>query len=300
MNVLECENLKKSYGNVQALRGFSFRVPEGSITGLLGPNGAGKTTTLKIINGLIVKYEGEVKVFGKKITPGDFVYRRNIGFVPEEFSLYEYMRGREIISFNEELSGTKKNNKEIVKELQNIFKLPLERKISTYSRGMKKLLSLYLALQTSPELLILDEPTDGLDPIARSKFFDFIIEYVSRFRTTVLFSSHIIPEAERISDRVVFIRRGKLILEEEIDSIKENSALFVAKSKNPEAKIPDSIKYDKKEDCFEVYACGNAKFVEQKLLNSGFEIAKKLPLSFEKIFVKLMEDYDESTVQKGT
>ncbi|MCD6427553.1 MAG: ABC transporter ATP-binding protein [Caldisericaceae bacterium] len=287
MNILKCENLTKSYGNVKALNGFSFTVSRGSITGLLGPNGAGKTTTLKIINGLITKYGGEVEIFGEKISPGNFSYRRKIGFVPEDFSLYEYMRGTEIIEFNGELTG--KSGEKIIENLQNTFKLPLERKIATYSRGMKKLLSLYLALQTNPELLVLDEPTDGLDPIIRSKLFDFIFDYVSRFKTTILFSSHILSEIERISDRVVFIKNGKRILEEDIDSLKENSALFVVKAKSENAEIPDFVIYEKKDDFIEIRAIGNAKETEEKLLETNFEIIEKIPLTFEEIVVNYME-----------
>ncbi len=289
MDILKCKKLTKSYGNVEALRGFTFSVPEGSITGLLGPNGAGKTTTLKIINGLITKYGGEVEVFGEKICPGSFSYRRKIGFVPEEFSLYEYMKGTEIIAFNGELTG--ESGEKIIKELQDIFKLPLERKIATYSRGMKKLLSLYLALQTNPELLVLDEPTDGLDPIVRSKLFNFIFDYVSRFKTTILFSSHILSEIERISDRVVFIKNGKRILEEDMDSLKENSAVFAVKPKFEGAKLPDSLSYVDKGDFIELRAIGNAKETEEKLSNAGFEIVKKIPLTFEEIVVSYMEAY---------
>ncbi len=293
MNAIECKGLKKSYRTIEALRGFSFTVPEGSITGLLGPNGAGKTTTLKIINGLLTQYKGEVRIFGQPVAPSDFEYRKKIGFVPEEFSLYEYMSGSEIIAFNGEITG--KEGKEIIKKLQSIFNLPLERKIATYSRGMKKLLSLYLALQTNPRLIILDEPTDGLDPIVRSKFFDFIIDYVSNSGTTVLFSSHIIPEVERISDRVVFIKNGKKILEESVDTLKENSALFIVKPENSNAKMPPDLLYNEKDGYFEIFAIGNVKFVKEKLLLSGFEVVKELPLLFEQIFVKFMEAYDESS-----
>ncbi len=293
MNAIECKGLKKSYRTIEALRGLSFTVPEGSITGLLGPNGAGKTTTLKIINGLLTQYKGEVRIFGQPVAPSDFEYRKKIGFVPEEFSLYEYMSGSEIIAFNGEITG--KEGKEIIKKLQSIFNLPLERKIATYSRGMKKLLSLYLALQTNPRLIILDEPTDGLDPIVRSKFFDFIIDYVSNSGTTVLFSSHIIPEVERISDRVVFIKNGKKILEESVDTLKENSALFIVKRENSNAKMPPDLLYNEKDGYFEIFAIGNVKFVKEKLLLSGFEVVKELPLLFEQIFVKFMEAYDESS-----
>ncbi len=289
MNILKCENLTKSYGNVKALNEFSFTVPRGSITGLLGPNGAGKTTTLKIINGLITKYGGEVEIFGEKISPGNFSYRRKIGFVPEEFSLYEYMKGTEIIAFNGELTG--KSGEKIIENLQSVFNLPLERKIATYSRGMRKLLSLYLALQTNPELLVLDEPTDGLDPIVRSKLFDFIFDYVARFKTTILFSSHILSEIERISDRVIFIKNGRRILEEDIDSLKENSALFVAKAKSGNAKIPGFVTYEEKDGFMEIRAIGNAKEAEEKLRDAGFEVVKKIPLTFEEIVVSYTEAY---------
>ncbi len=288
MNALKCFNLEKSYGKVKALRGLSFSVPEGSITGMLGPNGAGKSTTIKIINGLIANYRGSVEAFGRKVENGDYEYRNDIGYVPEDFSLYEYMKGSEILHFNSELVGN--GGKNAIKKLQDLFRLPLERRISSYSRGMRKLLSLYLAIQGNPRLLILDEPTDGLDPVVRSKFFDILLKLVTDYGVTILFSSHILSEVEKICDRVVFVNKGKVVLEEEIDLLKENSALIITKG----GETPKNIPVETEGDFKKIFAVGNVNKVLKFVEETGGKVEKTMPLTFEQIFIKFVEVNDES------
>ncbi len=177
MNAIEMRGVSKSYGQVQALQDMCLTVPTGSIFGLMGPNGAGKTTSIKLMLGLMRLTAGSLTVLGVVPSGDETVLRRRIGFVPEDFSLYPQMTGHEILDFNARLYGCSVD--ENVRRLQTVFELPLARKIATYSKGMRKLLGLYIALSTEPELLILDEPTDGLDPVVRSHFLGVLAVLIS-------------------------------------------------------------------------------------------------------------------------
>ncbi len=300
MNAIEVSYLSKSYKvrhkSVKALDGLSFVLEKGHIGGFVGPNGAGKTTTIKILLGLLFKDSGTVKLFGT----GDYdtvSVRKKIGFVPEEFSLYEYMSGEELLSFNASIyrafdTGT-------IADLQRLFSLPLNRKISSYSKGMKKLLSLYLAVSVNPELLILDEPTDGLDPIFRERFLSFLVNFVSEHGTTVLFSSHILSEVEKVADYAILINKGKLILQGDIDSLKENSISVTFTCKNKSAKIPGAKLLSKEKMLYALSVVSNAEEVLKRLRSFECTILEKRALSFEEIFMnainKNLEGENEST-----
>ncbi len=293
MNVFELNNVSKSFGTVRALNNLTLTVPEGSIFGFLGPNGAGKTTTIKILLRLIKEDSGTINLFGEKIDIENVRKRKRIGFVPEEFSLYNYMTGWGILHFNAGLFG--KKNLVKIDELQDTFHLPLREKISTYSRGMKKALSLYIALSTGPELLILDEPTDGLDPVVRKRLLDFLIKEVAEKNITIFFSSHILSEVEKICDTVVIIKKGKVLVQEELDKIKENANLITVRFSSKidisklEAKGITSIsKID--ESTFDLKLFKDSSAIVKKIEEAGGEVVRKIPLSFEDIFMHFMEE----------
>ena len=298
MNVIELNNVSKSFGTVRALNNLTLTVPEGSIFGFLGPNGAGKTTTIKILLRLIKEDGGTINLFGEKIDIENIKKRKRIGFVPEEFSLYNYMTGWEILRFNAGLFG--KKNLVKIDELQDTFHLPLREKISTYSRGMKKALSLYIALSTGPELLILDEPTDGLDPVVRKRLLDFLIKEVAEKNITIFFSSHILSEVEKICDTVAIIKKGKVIAQEELGKIKENANLITVRfsskidtSKLEAAGITSISKID--ESTFDLKLFKNSNATVKKIEDAGGEVVRKIPLSFEDIFMHFMEEKNVAT-----
>ena len=300
MNAIEVSHLSKSYKvrhkSVKALDGLSFVLEKGHIGGFVGPNGAGKTTTIKILLGLLFKDSGTMKLFGTSDYDAVSI-REKIGFVPEEFSLYEYMSGEELLGFNASIyrafdTGT-------IADLQRLFSLPLNRKISSYSKGMKKLLSLYLAVSVNPELLILDEPTDGLDPIFRERFLSFLVNFVSEHGTTVLFSSHILSEVEKVADYAILINKGRLILQGDIDSLKENSIFVTFTCKNKSAKIPGAKLLSKEKMLYALSVVSNAEEVLKRLRSFECTILEKRALSFEEIFMnainKNLEGKNEST-----
>ena len=290
MNIIEVSHLSKAYKNVKALDDFSFKLEKGHIGGFVGPNGAGKTTTIKILLGLLFKDSGTVKLFSSENYDTVSV-RKKIGFVPEEFSLYEYMSGMELLGFNASLYGA--FNTEIIAALQRLFSLPLSRKISSYSKGMKKLLSLYLAVSVNPELLILDEPTGGLDPIFRDRFLSFLVDFISEHETTVLFSSHILSEVEKVADYAISINKGKCIIQDDIDSLKENSISVTFICKNKSATIPGSKLLDKEKMLYSLIAVKDAAKVLNQLKSLGCTVLEKRTLSFEEIFINAVNENTE-------
>ena len=293
MNVIEIKGLLKRFGKKEALRGVSLSVPEGHIYGFLGPNGAGKTTTIKILMGLMKKNGGSVELFGEEVKFPDTGKNRRIGFVPETFSLYGYMSGWEILRFNGALYG--KNVMQNIEKLQRIFNLPLGDKISAYSMGMKKLLSFYIAFSTKPDLLVLDEPTDGLDPLVRRKLLSFIVDDVAERGTTVFFSSHVLSEVEGVADTVGILKEGRIVLQDDLDLIKENSGeiTFRADKNVPveSERVGDNI--------YRYVAFGNKNKIIEKLKRNGCTILSEEPVPFEEIFMHCMEEKYESTAQKG-
>ncbi len=293
MNVIEIEGLLKRFGKKEALRGVSLSVPEGHIYGFLGPNGAGKTTTIKILLGLLKKDEGSVKLFGEEVKFPDTGKNGRIGFVPETFSLYGYMEGWEILRFNGALYG--KNVMRNIEKLQRIFNLPLGDKISVYSMGMKKLLSFYIAFSTEPDLLVLDEPTDGLDPLVRKKLLSFIVDYVAERGTTVFFSSHVLSEVEKVADTIGILKEGRIVLQGDLDLIKENSGEITFRA---DKNVPVSAE-PIENGIYRYVAFGNKDKIIEKLKRSGCTILSEEPVPFEEIFMHCMEEKYESTAQKG-
>ncbi|MHB8070727.1 MAG: ABC transporter ATP-binding protein [Candidatus Cryosericum sp.] len=292
MNVVELSRVMKSYGTVQALNGLDLAVPQGSIFGLMGPNGAGKTTSIKLVLGLMKPDAGTVRVLGKAPGPRAVELRRRIGFVPEDFALYPYMTGEEVLRLNGQLYRCSVDSR--VDQLQSVFDLPLTRRIATYSKGMRKLLALYLALSTDPELLILDEPTDGLDPVVRSKFLGVLADQTAERRLTVFFSSHVLSEVEKICDTVAFMRSGKTVLQDEVESLKVGYRVYTvrfAAGGSPDAMKGVTIRRQRlvSEAVWDVEMYGDQDAATQAFAAGGGSILQVQVLPFEEIFMRFME-----------
>jgi len=192
-----------------ALRGVSLNVEEGQIFGFLGPNGAGKTTTIKIITGLIKPDAGRIAVFGEP--PRSLAVRQRIGFLPELPYFYDHLSGFELLDMHAHLIRHQPTRQEI---LELLFRVGLKdastKRIRGYSRGMLQRLGVAVALMGDPELLILDEPLSGLDPIGRKEIKDLIFEQKGR-KKTVFFSSHILSDVEEICDQIGVIINGQIV-----------------------------------------------------------------------------------------
>lgn len=220
-HAIETTGLSKSYGDFQAVRGLSMRVPRGSITGFLGQNGAGKSTTIKMLLGMMKPSGGSARVLGHEATVEreSIEMRKRVAYVAEDKRLYDYMTVGQMIAFTKAFYPTWRDD--IEKKLLEEFRLPVDRATKKLSKGMRTQTALLLALARGAELLILDEPTEGLDPVVTEKVLQLVIGAAAD-GTTVFFSSHQIAEVEQIADRILLIDGGKLVLETTIDSIAQD------------------------------------------------------------------------------
>ncbi|MBC8776436.1 ABC transporter ATP-binding protein [Streptococcus sp. IMAU 99161] len=226
-NVLQIKNLQKEFKDTQVVNLSSLSVQQGEIYGFLGPNGAGKTTTMKMILSLISRTAGEIEVFGQSIGT-DKQYLNQIGSMIEEPSYYPNLTGYEnLLVFQKILGFDKKNIQEILKIVGLDQPKNKKKLVKDYSLGMKQRLALAFALVKKPRLLILDEPTNGLDPAGIHEIRELIIKLAKEQGITVFISTHILSEVEHIADRVGIINHGQLVYEGEIRKIQSNKWLEV-------------------------------------------------------------------------
>lgn len=203
--------LTRRYGNNDGVNGLDLAIPRGCKFGLLGPNGAGKSTTLKLMMGMLKPDAGNVTVLGEPSPAGSPMLRAQIGYVPERHHIYRWMTVGEVIGFTSAFYPTWNND--LCAELLGQYGLDLAKKVEQLSHGMTTKLALTLALSHEPELLILDEPTTGLDPIVREEFLEGILHpLVAKTDRTVIFSSHIMSDIEAVSDTIAIINEGRLLV----------------------------------------------------------------------------------------
>jgi len=216
-DVIQVRNLTKRYKDVLAVNNISFNVKKGEIFGFLGPNGAGKTTTIRVLLGYLKPNIGEAFIFGKNIKNNIVEIRKNVGYIPGDLALYGHLTGRQFLDYFSSLRNT---DLPLLDDLLEIFELPLDKKIKTYSKGMKQKMGIIQAFMDDPDVVIMDEPTLGLDPLLQQKFYKFLREEKKKGRT-MFFSSHILSEVDKICDRVGIIRDGNLAALESIENLKE-------------------------------------------------------------------------------
>ncbi len=223
MDILTIANLKKKFGDKEVLKGVSLSVPEKSVFGFIGKNGAGKTTTMKAVLGLMEADEGEIYVAGEKVTYGQTKTNRYIGYLPDVPEFYNFMTAYEYLEFCGEMAGMKKEDvKERCEEMLKLVGLSGEKhRIKGFSRGMKQRLGIAQALLGKPKLLICDEPTSALDPVGRKEILDILMAV--KEETTVIFSTHILSDVERICTDVAFLNNGKIIMQGKMEKIKEKN-----------------------------------------------------------------------------
>ena len=220
MDMLRITDLHKRFGDKEVLRGLNLTVPEHSIYGFIGKNGAGKTTTMKTILGLLKADSGEIIVGGEKVVYGQTSTNQYIGYLPDVPEFYPFMTAPEYLNFCGEITGMKKAECDArLKELLELVGLSDEKhRIKGFSRGMKQRLGIAQALLNSPKLLICDEPTSALDPVGRKEILDILLTV--REQTTVIFSTHILSDVERICTDVAFLNNGVVETQGKLSDIK--------------------------------------------------------------------------------
>ena len=216
-DIIHVEHLTKSYGKQRGVVDLTFSVAPGEVFGYLGPNGAGKTTTIRTLIDVIRPTGGSATVLGLDSHRDSVQIHRRVGYLPGEFNLYEQMTGADYLAYLAQLRGVV--DEAYVAELAERFDLDLGMKIKSLSHGNRQKVALLQAFMHRPELLVLDEPTQGLDPLMQQEFYRLIAEARSDGRTVFL-SSHVMPEIDRVCDRVAIIREGRLVAVEDIGDLK--------------------------------------------------------------------------------
>ncbi len=223
MNALEVKNVCKSYDGFE-LRDVNLTLPEGCILGLIGENGAGKSTLIRILMGITKSDSGELRMLGKNISTDLESIKEDVGFVPDNVGLPGFMNMEQIGRF---MAGNYKNwDNERYFELLHKFKLNNDRKFKDFSKGMKMKAGLAVAMSHGAKLLILDEATSGLDPVIRDEILDIFLEFTREPDHSILISSHIVSDLEKLCDYIAFLHEGKIMLFEEKDSLREEYALI--------------------------------------------------------------------------
>jgi len=237
VNVIETKELTKFYGRAPGIIGVDLEVKAGEIFGFIGPNGAGKSTTIRTLLGLIRPTSGQAFIFGKDITKDGPEIREEVGYLPSEVFYYDDMRAIDLLKYSG--SFYNKDQAKILRRIQQLaeyLNLDLKKKIDDLSYGNKKKVGIIQGLLHEPKLIILDEPTGGLDPLMQQRFFDLLREENKR-GVTILFSSHILSEVQKLCSRVAIIRAGKIVKVEDMKTL--------AKDTHKRVKLEFSDKIDK-------------------------------------------------------
>lgn len=237
MNIIETKKLTKYYGKTLGIHDVDLEVKKGEIFGFIGPNGSGKSTTIRTLLGLIHPTSGSATIFGKDIKKFGREIKEHIGYLPSEVFYYDGMKVIDLLKYSG--SFYRKDSKIIgkrIKELAAYLDLDLKKKIDDLSYGNKKKVGIIQGLLHEPKLIILDEPTGGLDPLMQQKFFD-LLKHENKKGATILFSSHILNEVEKLCDRVAIIKDGNIIRVDKISSLSENT--------HKRFKLETAVKVDK-------------------------------------------------------
>jgi len=217
--VIVIDNLYKSYGKVQAVKGISMHVEQGEIFGFLGPNGAGKTTTIRCMLDVIRPTSGTLRVLGLDAQRDKMELHQRIGYLPGDVRLPGQMTGKQVINYFSRLQG---REPVLLNDLVERFDVEMKRPLKSYSKGMRQKIGVVLAFMCDPQVLILDEPTSGLDPLLQRTFNEFLLEEQARGKT-IFMSSHIMSDVEKVCQRVAVIRQGEIVTIEEVEKLRQKA-----------------------------------------------------------------------------
>ena len=223
MDIIETKNLTKYYKKIKGIEDVTFSVKKGEIFGFLGPNGAGKTTTIRTLLGFLKPTSGNAYIFGLDIEEDGIEIKKDVGYIPGDLNLYGHLTGGQFLDY---FTSLRSSDMYLLDELLSIFEVPLDRKIKGYSKGMKQKLGIIQAFMHDPELVIMDEPTAGLDPLLQQEFYKFLKKEKKKGRT-MFFSSHILSEVDKVCDRVAIIREGSIVALEDVDALKNKKGKII-------------------------------------------------------------------------
>jgi ABC-2 type transport system ATP-binding protein len=295
--IIVIDQLKKSYGKIQAVKGISMSVERGEIFGFLGPNGAGKTTTIRCMLDVIRPTSGTIRVLGLDAQRDKLALHQYIGYLPGDVRLPGNMTGKQIINYFSRLQG---REPVLLKDLVARFDVEMKRPLKGYSKGMRQKIGIVLAFMCDPEVLILDEPTSGLDPLLQKVFNEFLLEEQARGKT-IFMSSHIMSDVEKVCHRVAVIRQGELVTVEEVETLREKAGQRVTVefgdpvTEEELARIPGVSMVKQTNRHYQFNMSGNMDPLIKAL--SRHEVirlqAEEAPL--EEVFLKFYEEPEKTT-----
>jgi ABC-2 type transport system ATP-binding protein len=287
--VIETVGLRRAFGGHLAVNGLDLAVPRGSIFGFLGRNGAGKTTTIRLLLGFLRSGSGEARVFGEPVAgpDGNAALRRRIGYVSENKYMYPYMTVGQIIRFTRPFFP--RWHDDLERRYLEIFNLPLNRKVSALSKGMRTCLMLLLAMSHDAELLILDEPIEGLDPAVIETLLKELAALPAAEGTTIFFSSHQLAEVEQIADRIAIIDRGRNVLAGALDDLKvqyQRLCVVFEREPAPIAWLPgaDHVRQDGR--TVSILASRNVEAIVEQARSLPGASVERYPVSLKEIFLE--------------
>lgn len=286
MGVIETKNLTKYYGKSLGVKDVNLHVEEGEIFGFIGPNGAGKSTTIRLLMSLIYPTSGEAKLFGKDAIEYGPEVRKKVGYLPSEIFYYDKMKVIDLLNYS--ASFYDKDCSKRIKELSDIMELDLNRRIEDLSYGNKKKVGIVQGLLHEPKLIILDEPTGGLDPLMQQKFFNIIKEENEK-GATVFFSSHILGEVQQLCNRVAIIKDGSIIEVQDIKTLREDNykkISIIGNDLNKEVfNINGVTKLIKNEDKIDFFYKGNINAITKAISSINVRDVNIEEPTLEEIFM---------------
>lgn len=290
-NVIEINKLTKYYGRSRGIIDVTFNVKEGEVFGFIGPNGAGKSTTIRTLLGFLHPTSGSAKIFDMDCTNESHKIKMNLGYIPSEVNYYDDMKIKDILQYSAKFY--KKDYSNRISYLSDVFEVPLNKRIEELSFGNKKKVAIIQALLHEPKLLILDEPTVGLDPLMQNRFFEVLREE-NKKGVTIFFSSHILSEVQKLCNRVAIIKEGKILKVEEIeklmsDNFKRIKLEFSKIEMVDNIKIPGMVSISKNERFVEFLYIGKINDLIKQLVQYDIENLSIEDPSLEEIFIHYYE-----------
>ncbi|MBL0342354.1 MAG: ABC transporter ATP-binding protein [Bacteroidetes bacterium] len=296
--VIEVKNLHKSYKDFEAVKGISFTVYKGDVFGFLGPNGAGKSTTIRMLMTLIQPTSGEIRIFGKSLLTDRSNILNKIGAIVEKPDMYGYLSVFDNLKLLSRMSGQTASSVKIMEILELVgLKDRAKSKVQTFSHGMKQRAGIAQALIHDPELIILDEPTTGLDPQGMVEIRDLILRLSTDFKKTILLSSHILNEVELVANRMVIINKGKVAVEGEVETLLNTDDMKVTMEVTAVEKALQLIKASTYQEYYRDCAGNKIIFQIKKerlsdlnrlMVENGVDVISLVPMrSLEEYFLNL-------------
>ena len=285
--LITAKNVVKKFDKFTALNHFNMNVPEGSIYGLVGPNGSGKTTTIKHLIGMYKQDEGEILVNNEKVYDNEKV-KSKIAYISDDLYFFHGYSVKDMAKFYSKIYNDFSFEK--FNDLQKVFNIDVKRKVNKLSKGMKKQVAFWLTISCNPEIMILDEPIDGLDPIMKENVWKILLEEVKKRKMTVIISSHNLKELENVCTNIGIMKNGEMVLEKELEKKDNNiqKVQIVFSNNSQIGKIREKLSILKEEKVGSVYYFiikGEQKEIEDILNKYKLTLIEFLPLSLEEVFM---------------